>query len=90
MARVHHSRAVVAAPAASRHRMLTTRKPSYKVVLENVIQEKKKMVTVVCDQNFRSEKKVWKGRTDSNLIVRYLSTPRHHQVIPSYQQGIPR
>ena len=48
MARVHVQRAVSAGPVATRHKTLTDRKkPSYKVVLEQVTQERRKLDEVV-------------------------------------------
>lgn len=48
MVRVHARRAASARPAAARHKaFLGTRKPSYRVILEQVTQEKKKLITVV-------------------------------------------
>lgn len=48
MVRVHTQRAASAGPAAARHKAtLGARKPSYRVVLEQVTQEKKKLITVV-------------------------------------------
>ena len=60
MARVHRHRVSSAAPAASRHKLLTNRKkPSYKVVLEQVTQERKKLITVVCGLTVCAEEVDW-------------------------------
>ena len=49
MVRVHNQHGAPAGPVATRHKTLTDRrKPSYKVVLEQVTQEKRKLITVVC------------------------------------------
>ena len=48
MPRVRQHRVASRAPSATR-RILTNRdKPTYKVVLEEVTQKKKKLITVVC------------------------------------------
>ena len=48
MGRVHTQRAISARPAVARRKAtLGSRKPSYRVILEQVTQEKKKLITVV-------------------------------------------
>lgn len=48
MGRERPYRAVSAAPASVRHKLTSRNKPSYKVVLEQVTQQKKKLIVVVC------------------------------------------
>lgn len=49
MAPTHGSRPSSVAPGAARHKaQLQANKPSYKVVLEEVTEKKKKLLTLVC------------------------------------------
>ena len=54
MPRERHHRAASAAPAAIRHRLTNRTKPTYKVVLEQVTQQKKKLIVVVCQETLFS------------------------------------
>jgi hypothetical protein len=47
MGRERISRAFSATPAADRHKLTSSNKPAYKVVLEQVTQQKKKLVVLV-------------------------------------------
>ena len=49
MAPRRHSRGPAVAPGAARHKaQLQSKKPAYKVVLEEVTEKKKRLITLVC------------------------------------------
>ena len=85
MAPTHHSRASSIAPGAARHKgQLQQKKPAYKVVLEQVTEKKKKLLTLVC--LYAEVEAEW--LTDTRYLPHSsLSTPRHPQDIRSFRQA---
>lgn len=80
MVRIQRQRPASAAPAAMRHKELMNRnKPAYKVILEQVTQQKKKLITVVSASiPWRENWAVWPG-SDIVWIIRVRSMHGLHR-----------
>ena len=93
MARIQAQRSKSAAPAAdARRRLLTNRKrPAYQVVLEQVTQKYKKLITVVCSSAVPAILFFFHTAPDTfGFVYRDLFRPSHQKDILSYLQGIPK
>ena len=85
MGRERPYRSGLTAPATVRRKLIKRDKPSYKVILEQVTQQKKKLITVVCDSE-----EPYASPSSTHLTFTVLCRDRfvlsRHPAIHSYLQ----